>query len=125
MLLWTTDDALTHAAFSAHGKVPPVAKDALHLGNNGRVRAVYHKHNVRTHALRGAKEGESAENARGWLTPPLVEWDRLSASLQAKLEGHDFGAAHCPFTNGRFPVELAKSPPPGYPGGDAWAQALR
>ena len=128
-LVWTTNGKLTHASYSAHGKVTTERAGRLHFDEGKRdiVKIVYHKDDVRTHAFRFAKENEEAENhLRRWITPTLVDWHAMKSDsvsneeLRKKFNEHDFGEANCSFNDNNFPNEIAKNPPEGYPSGEEW-----
>jgi hypothetical protein len=125
-LVWTTNGVITHASYSAHGNVNTDSITNLDQDPDTHVKIVYHHDGGLTHAMRFAGENEQAENHLGrWLTPTLVEWDRMTEELHHIFNTHDFGAANCSFNNHNFPEEIAKSPPPGYPSGAEWAAAAR
>lgn len=132
-LVWTMNGEITHASYSAHGKVTTEAKDRLKFddGKANNVKIVYHKDDIKTHSFRFAKADEkgdsSAENdLKRWFTPTLVDWRMMkggSASnedLRRKFNEHSFGEANCPFNDKNFPKELSKNPPRNYPVASEW-----
>lgn len=106
VMLWTTNGKMTHFGVSGHGgykvrKAEDVPKWRTHP------KVVYHKDNIRTHAMRFAKSNEVAENPYGrFVTPPIVSWFTMSSSsqtnnqLRTKLSQHDFGSAHMDIKDG-------------------------
>lgn len=128
-LVWTKNGVMTHASFSEHGHVTTraLADISPSRDENGRVKIVYHKDGVKTHAFRFAKENEQAENDRhAWLCPTLVDWKQMKSEsvsneqLRKSLNEADFGEANCPVNDNNFLKEVAKSPPPDYPAADEW-----
>lgn len=116
--VWLKDGKLTHATYSAHGSEGET-KTIGSLSKNGvvnnHVKVVYHQHNVRTHAMRFAHDNEEAENGLGrWVTPAIVEWDRITSS-QRELLADDWGSAHPPFIDANFLNEINKYKPSEYP----------
>lgn len=120
--IWTTDGGVTHAGYSAHGKLYNAEVKDLSV-SQGHVRFVYHKDGVLTHAMRFAGNTEvAAENPYGqWLTPAIISWTAMSgdglsnAALRELLEGFDYGSASIPLKNSNFLNKLNTSRPAGYP----------
>jgi len=135
-LLWLTDGELTHASYSEHGKVitKPIDQVPTLDGKPNAVKIVYHKDDVKTHALRFAMHDETkAENVkREWLTFPLMDWDTMTLgdlnteALQTIFNESNkhFGKANCSFNDTHFPKAIAKSPPDDYPTGEKWKNAV-
>jgi hypothetical protein len=132
-LVWLTNNVLTHASFSAHGHVTtkPAGELRFEPGVPEHVKVVYHKNSVSTHAMRFAGAGDAeAENALGqWVTPTIVDWRSMrsdvldNAALRQKLNDRSFGEANCSVNDANFPLEISKSPPPGYPSAEEWKRA--
>jgi hypothetical protein len=130
-LAWTRDGTLTHASYSAHGKVTTRGRNEIPCDGD-HVKIVYHKEGGQTHCFRFAKENEAPENGlHRWLTPIVVEWGQMrgftvtNEQLRAQFNGYDYGKANCSFNDKNFPREIAKSPPAGYPGAAEWEAAGR
>jgi len=127
-LVWTTNGTLTHASFSAHGKVTTKAANDLYFDGwcPECTKIVYHKDGGSTHSMRFAGKDEPPENhLHRWMTPTVVDWHRLPALIRSTLNTYDFGHANCSVNDNNFPSEISKSPPTGYPGGDEWKAAAR
>jgi hypothetical protein len=125
-LVWITDGRLTHASYSAHGRVTTKAISDLSFDGwcPECVKVVYHKDGGSTHAMRFAGTNEPPENDTGkWLTPALVDWYGMPVHLQTALNTFDFGHSNCSVCDRNFPYELRKGPPPGYPNKDEWQAA--
>lgn len=125
-MVWTTDDALTHASISAHGDVKTKKVDNVrHDGN--RVYMVYRKDGL-THAMSFAEAGEKPVNPScSWFTPPIVTWDLMRGSgvadnayLQKVLDTKDYGSAIVPFNQKNFVRNIRKGLPKSYPPADLW-----
>lgn len=139
-LVWTTknlktgEEKLTHASFSAHGKVYTEQRGGLSFdpGKPNTPKFVYHKEGPHTHAMRFAKVGERAENEWGqFLTPTVVDWHQMSsprvsnADYKRILNTTDFGKANCPVIDKNFIGEVKKNTPAGYPTKEYWAMFAR
>lgn len=131
-LVWTTNNVLTHASYSAHGRVTtePVANLHFDFDAPQKVKIVYHKNGGSTHSMRFAGQHEAPENdLRRWVTPTIVDWRSMrsdSASneaLRQLLNTHDFGEADCSVNDKNFPLEITKNLPDGYPPAEEWKQA--
>ena len=123
-LVWTTGGVITHASYSAHGKVYTQPKDELFFdpGMDEAVKVVYHKDPLNTHAFRFARRDEAAVNhSKKWITPTLVDWETMKSDslgnpqLRKILNDARFGAAICPFNQSQFQRQIKKNPPPAYP----------
>lgn len=119
--VWTKNGVVTHAGYSAHGKLYNAEIGTLDQ-QAGHVKIVYHKDGVSTHAMRFAQAGEVAENAyRTFVTPPLVSWtvlwgDGLSnTQMRAKLNSDDYGSATIPLRDSNFLGNLNTYKPASYP----------
>ncbi|MCE4537247.1 NPP1 family protein [Pelomonas sp. P7] len=120
--VWTTNGVITHAGYSAHGKLTNAAIGTL-ATLNGHPKFVYHKDGALTHAMRFAGATEyAAENPYGsWVLPALVSWTTLwgdgvsNATMRSLLNGFDYGSANLPVTDGRFLNNINSFLPPGYP----------
>jgi len=127
-LVWIKDGALTHASYSAHGKVTTKARNELYFDGwcPDCVKIVYHKDGGSTHSMRFASKDERPENQLNrWFTPAIVEWSTLSPDIRAKLNAHDFGHANCSVCDRNFSLEIKKSPPASYPGASEWEAAAK
>jgi Necrosis inducing protein (NPP1) len=133
-LVWATNGVMTHASFSSHGHVTTKKASELNFdaAYPGSVKIVYHKDGGSTHAMRFAAANEAAENdLHRWVTPAIVDWRSMQAAgvsnkvLRALLNSHDFGHANCSVNDSNFPIEISKSPPGGYPGGEEWKVAAK
>lgn len=132
-LVWTTDEALTHASYSAHGKVHTSGKKDLYY-NGDTVYMVYHKDSVSTHAMRFATpDDELPENPQcQWVTPNLVTWDLMTgtnattAQLQQELNTATYGggSAIVPMKDSEFIGNITQSIPSGYPPAKVWENAF-
>ena len=112
-----TSVEVTHAAFSAHGDFQLLDADSLPR-RGGSICAVYYSGLVSTHSMRPAtpREVDSGE----WITPKIVEWDRMSEQLRTALEKADFGRAVFPLSDDRLWAALGECLPPGYPDIAGW-----
>jgi hypothetical protein len=108
-LIWTTNNQITHASFSAHGNVcdKPIAK--LYPKSTGRkdVFINYYKDGGSTHPMRLPDEDEVNKrkilNPDGtWVTPNILDWVKLAPDLREKFISHDYGAADMPMTPRNF-----------------------
>lgn len=119
--VWTKNGVVTHGTYSSHGN--QTTKPASELPfQNGRLKIVYHKDGVTTHAFRFAKAGEYAENAYGtFVTPTIVSWyqmvgDGLSNSqMRARLNSFDYGSATLPIKDSNFLNNINNGKPSDYP----------
>ncbi len=119
--VWTRDGVITHAGYSAHGKLYNAEIASLPM-QNGHVKFVYHKDGVGTHALRFASSGEVAENPYGqFVLPPVTSWYTLrgvgidNATLRGRLNGFNYGSATIPLKDANFLGNLNTYRPSGYP----------
>ncbi len=119
--VWTRDGAVTHAGYSAHGKLYNAAAASLPM-QNGHVKIVYHKDGVGTHALRFASASEVAENPYGqFVLPVLTSWYTLrgvsldNASMRNRLNSFNYGSATIPMKDANFLGNLNTYRPGGYP----------
>ncbi len=119
--VWTRDGVVTHAGYSAHGKLYNAATASLPM-QNGHVKIVYHKDGVLTHALRFASAGEVAENPYGqFVLPALTSWYTLrgasldNAAMRSRLNSFDYGSATIPMKDSNFLSNLNTYRPAGYP----------
>ncbi|MEM9000231.1 MAG: NPP1 family protein [Bacteroidota bacterium] len=144
--VWLKDGRLTHASYSAHGsdgETKPISS-LTDIVSNNHLRIVYHQHNVRTHAMRFAQTEEkivgwtsdvvkkspiykevieSPENdLKKWLTPKLVQWDRLTLK-QRELLAQDWGSANPPFIAANFFDEIRNYKPESYPSVSEWKRS--
>ena len=119
--IWTTNGAITHGGYSAHGKLynNPVSSLAM---QSGHMKIVYHKDGVLTHALRFAAAGEVAENSYGtFVTPTLISWTTMhadntnNAQMRANLNAFDYSSANIPMKDSNFLNNLNTYKPLGYP----------
>lgn len=121
VVVWTTDGVITHGSYSAHGDLFDAPVSELDT-QNGRLKFVYHKEGVLTHAMRFASKGEVAENEYGtFVTPPVVDWYTMTGDgvsnqeLRQVLSTHSYGSAVFPIKDDRFFSELNQFRPDGYP----------
>lgn len=120
--IWTTNGAVTHGGYSAHGDLNNATVDTLAV-QNGHVRFVYHKDGALTHAMRFAGATEvAAENPYGqWLTPAIVSWTSMTgdgvsnATMRSLLNTFDYGSANVPVKDSNFLNNLNNYRPAGYP----------
>ncbi|WP_027708767.1 NPP1 family protein [Zooshikella ganghwensis] len=119
--IWTTNGKITHASYSAHGKL--YTKPASNVPFEGaHVKFVYHKDGISTHAMRFAKSNEIAENPYGqFVTPTIVSWYELvgdgiaNREMRNKLNSFDYGKATIPLKDSNFRTRLNDNRPDGYP----------
>lgn len=120
--IWTTNGAVTHGGYSAHGDLTNAAVSTLAV-QNGHVRFVYHKDGALTHAMRFAGTTEAAaENPYGqWLTPAITNWATMTgdgvsnATMRNLLNSFDYGSANIPLKDSNFLTNLNNYRPAGYP----------
>jgi hypothetical protein len=119
--VWTKNGVVTHAGYSAHGKLYNVAAAQLPM-QYGHVKIVYHKDGVTTHAMRMAGATEVAENGYGqFVTPTIVSWYELhgdgisNEQMRNKLNAYDYGSATIPLRDSNFLTNLNTFRPSGYP----------
>jgi len=119
--IWTRDGVVTHAGYSAHGKLYNAAASTLPK-QDGHVKFVYHKDGVTTHALRFAGSGEVAENPYGrFVLPAVTSWYTLrgvsidNAGMRGRLNAFDYGSATIPMKDSKFLGNLNTYRPAGYP----------
>lgn len=112
--VWTRDGVVTHAGYSAHGKLYNAAAASLPM-QNSHVKIVYHKDGVATHALRFASAGEAAENPYSqFVLPALTSWHTLrgasldNAAMRSRLNTFNYGSATIPMKDSNFLVNLNK-----------------
>jgi hypothetical protein len=134
-LVWTTNGEVTHGSYSSHGKVTTKSKSNLAFDDD-HLKIVYHKDdgNGGTHAFRFADRNDiSAENPLGrYFTPALVDWYQMkgdrdtNAVLREKAnKEYDYGpTAEFHVNDKRFPGEIVKGIPDGYPGASEWEGAV-
>lgn len=131
-LIWQENDNVTHASYSAHGKLYTSEISKLPLDpTTHTVKFFYYKDGGGTHALRFAKKGETnPENpTKTWVTPAIADWQKMSSSaltteqLQADFNDLSYGKANTPFAK-RFVGEISKHIPKGYPGKSAWTSEI-
>jgi hypothetical protein len=122
VLMFFKDEQPMAVGTSAHGDYEMRSWDSVPKeGDHPKV--VYHKHGVRTHALRFAKMPvEVAENRYGrFVLPPLASWldmvgDGLSnAEMKSRLETSNFGSASFKLRDSRFAREFNDHCPEGFP----------
>jgi hypothetical protein len=119
--VWTTNGAVTHGSYSAHGDL--YTKPASELPfENGHLKIVYHKDGITTHALRFAQSNEYAENPYGsFLTPTIISWYQLEGdglnnqAMRNKLNTYDYGSATIPMKDSKFLTNVNNNLPSGYP----------
>ncbi len=121
IVTWTKNGELTHASTSAHGDWTTVSESKIPK-YYGHPMFVYHKDNVRTHAMRVAKTNEQAENPAGvWGWPPVVSWYTMKGdgisnqSMRNKFNSYDFGSASFKIKDSKFKSQMNSARPSGYP----------
>lgn len=119
--VWTKNGVVTHAGYSAHGKLYNVAAAELPL-QSGHVKIVYHKDGALTHAMRMAGASEAAENGYGqFVTPTIISWYEVvgdgvtNEQMRNKLNAYDYGSATIPLRDNNFLTNLNTYRPSGYP----------
>lgn len=123
--VWTRNGIVTHGSVSAHGKLYTRPKIKTQHSNQ-RIKVVYHKHSLGTHALRFANEADVArpQNPYGeFVTPPIVSWNKLygdgvdNRTMRYKLEGFNYGSATIPLLDRNFVENINGVDPKEYPEG--------
>jgi Necrosis inducing protein (NPP1) len=121
--IWTTNGAVTHGGYSAHGHLYNAEANALPM-QNGHMKIVYHKDGAETHAMRFAKNGEVAENPYKddvFVTPAIISWYTLKGDgvtneqMRNKLNSFNYGSATIPMKDSNFLANLNKYKPSSYP----------
>ncbi|TMW58382.1 hypothetical protein Poli38472_009941 [Pythium oligandrum] len=119
--IWTVNGRVTHGGFSAHGKMENRPVDQIPQ-EGGRLKFVYHKDGVVTHAIRFGKTNEGAENPTGaFVVPTLVSWFTMkgdtidNAGLRNNLNSFDYGNANMPIKDNNFLSNLNKFRPSDFP----------
>ena len=120
--VWTTNGAITHGGYSAHGKLYNAPYSQL-AKQNGRIKFVYHKDGVLTHAMRFASSSEPAENPyQVWVLPAVTSWYTLrgdgtmdNAAMRSRLNSFDYGSATIPMKDSNFLANINNYRPSGYP----------
>jgi len=119
--IWTRNGNVTHASYSAHGKLTTSAISDLEQ-EQGHVKFVYHKDGILTHALRFANRNEQAENPYGsFVTPDITSWYTISGdgfdneAMRQRLNSYDYGSATIPMMDNNFLTHLNEARPAGYP----------
>ncbi len=120
-VVWTRNEVVTHASYSAHGDL--FTKKAANLAfENGHVKIVYHKDGIGTHAFRFGGADEVAENPYGWfIIPDIVSWyegygDNLdNQELRRRLNRFNYGSANFPISDSKFRGNLNNFRPEGFP----------
>lgn len=120
--VYTRDNHITHIGHSAHGRVNTDHVENLVLQNNHAL-IVYDKDGEKTHAMRFAKPGESAQNPYGrFVTPPIASWFEMhgddgfdNSTLREHFNKADFEAGNVPVSDSNFTNNLNKGKPSSYP----------
>lgn len=120
--IWTTNGAVTHGSYSAHGDLTTESASNIAF-TNGHLKIVYHKEGVGSHAFRFSNSTEQAENPYGaFVTPTIISWYEMrgdngwnSAVLRTLLTRYDYGGANLPMRDGSFISNLNEFSPDGYP----------
>lgn len=119
--VWTKNGEITHGGYSAHGDLTnlPAAEIPRQAG---RLKFVYHKDGIATHAMRVAKANEMAENPYGrFVTPLVVSWNQMQGdgvsneTLRDRLNAHSYGSANLPVKDSNFLNNINGYLPDGYP----------
>lgn len=113
--VWLKNGKQEYAHCSAH-------KDSGEKKKIGsKVKAVYHKDNVRTHSIRFANDNEQPENElKKWFTPKILEWDFIPEETREVLLS-DWGHANFPLRYSEG--EIKKYAPEGWPEAKDWNDA--
>ncbi|WP_164887281.1 NPP1 family protein [Hahella sp. KA22] len=124
-LIWTTNQQLTHASYSHHGKVTTAPVSDLYSVKPNQVLMVYHKDGGSTHAMRFAKPGEIPENPTcmvkcEWVTPNIADWNKIAAGYRDVFTEHNYGKANMPMKEANFIPNITLAIPPGYPPANIW-----
>jgi len=83
----------------------------------------YYRDGIQTHPMRLPDEAEANSrkilNPDGkWVTPNILDWDKLAPNLREKFISHDYGDADMPMTPRNFYSNIKK----GIDGGQWWYQ---
>jgi len=120
--IWTKNGETTHASYSAHGDLYTAEADGLEKRDGTRIKFVYHKDGVLTHAMRFASAGEVAENPYGdFFAPVIVSWYEVTGDgianeeMRSLLNAYDYGSATIPLKDGKFLNNINENLPSGYP----------
>jgi hypothetical protein len=120
--IWSKNDETTHASYSAHGDLYTKEAAGLEKKDGTRIKFVYHKDGLLTHAMRFATSGEQAENPYGdFFAPVIISWyevtgDGVSNSqMRNLLNSYDYGSATIPLKDSRFLTNINQNLPSGYP----------
>ena len=120
--IWSKNDETTHASYSAHGDLYTQEAAGLEKRDGTRIKFVYHKDGLLTHAMRFATSGEQAENPYGdFFAPVIISWyevtgDGVSNSqMRSLLNSYDYGSATIPLKDSRFLTNINENLPSGYP----------
>lgn len=119
--VWSKNGQVTHGSYSAHGD--SFTKPASELEFEGNhLKIVYHKDGILTHAMRFAKNNESAENPYGrWVTPNIASWysaygDGVTNSqMRNLLNTYDYDSATLPTKDSKFLGNVNNFKPWDYP----------
>lgn len=123
--VWLINGEPTHISCSAHGsKGKTLAINspgtAAWLGTHPKI--VYHQDGFSTHCMSFAETNHEPKNdLKQWLTPSILEWDRLTKGQQ-KLLAKDWGKANPPFINAFFFTAIETYKPLPFPGKMRWEQ---
>lgn len=120
--IWTKNGETTHASYSAHGDLYTQEAAGLEKRDGTRIKFVYHKDGVLTHAMRFASNGEEAENPYGdFFAPVIISWYEVTgdgvanAEIRSLLNAYDYGSASIPLKDSKFLNNINENLPSGYP----------
>jgi len=120
--IWTKNEEKTHASYSAHGDLYTEEVAKLDKTESGRIKFVYHKDGVLTHAMRFSSDGEVAENPYGiFFAPVIVSWyevigdDVSNSEMRRLFNSFDYGSASIPLKDSKFLTNINTNLPNGYP----------
>lgn len=119
--VWSKNGQVTHGSYSAHGDSFTKSANELEFEGN-HLKIVYHKDGILTHALRFAKNSESAENPYGrWVTPNIASWFSAygngvsNAQMRSYLNTYNYGSATLPTKDSKFLGNINRFKPWNYP----------
>lgn len=120
-VIYTKDGNITHAGYSAHGKV--ITTPINEIETQGKqVKVVYRKDGNKTHAFSFAEPGEKAQNPYNrFVTPAVVSWFEMrgenlsNEEMRYAFNNHDFKAGNVPVSDDNFVRNLNKGKPESYP----------
>ena len=119
--IWTINGFISHGSYSAHGDLFTKPSNELEQ-ENGRIKFVYHKEGVGSHAMRFSKDNEKAENPYGrFVLPVIVNWNSMygdglnNGAMRDRLNRYNYNKATLPIKDDRFVNNLNRFRPSGFP----------